>query len=620
MPLLHNEPDTQTPARSAAETQAPAAPGAVGAHLAGLAGSGYEAQAAALAPGRAAEGAPVQGKAESAPGTLGQEPPEAWTLATVQRLLATLGLDPGPIDGLMGPRTQAAMRAFLGLPAGAPVAHDASFRRRLQEASSGGAGGAGAGGAAAPELGVWDLRTVQSRLAELGYDPGPIDGLMGPRTQAAMAALMGLPAGARVADDGVFRARLSEALVAGRAPVEADEAPGEVPAQVEAPGDEGGGTTVELAPPDVAGGASTLEIFVASEGDEYGTPNLDTAVAGAAVEVLRADGAVDAVGTTGADGVARVQHGVVGPGAVRVRRGAVEAHRELVATEASARVGVAAPDPNALEVFVSSEDYGGDVNMDAPVAGATVELLRPDGSVVTAGVSGADGRVTLMNTYVGPTPGAVRATRGDVVATLDGVYLDATRSLAVAAPDPNAVEVFVSSEDLDGVANMDAPVAGATVELLRPDGSVVTAGVSGPDGKVTLMNTFVGRVPGAVRATRGDVVATRDGVLLGFTRSLAVVTPDPNALEVFVSAEDVGGGVPDMDAPVAGATVELLRPDGSVATAGVSGADGRVTLMNTVQGAADIRVSRAGRLGTRHLPHAEATLSIGVALSDAQGV
>lgn len=58
-------------------------------------------------------------------------PDEAWGLATLQEILADLGHDPGPIDGEMGPATQAAMRRFQGLPEGAAVSNDAGFRSDL---------------------------------------------------------------------------------------------------------------------------------------------------------------------------------------------------------------------------------------------------------------------------------------------------------------------------------------------------------------------------------------------------------------------------------------------------------------------------------------------------------
>lgn len=35
---------------------------------------------------------------------------------------------------------------------------------------------------------AYDVRAVQARLRELGFDPGPIDGIQGPRTEAAIVA------------------------------------------------------------------------------------------------------------------------------------------------------------------------------------------------------------------------------------------------------------------------------------------------------------------------------------------------------------------------------------------------------------------------------------------------
>lgn len=54
---------------------------------------------------------------------------EGWGLEASQTILADLGHDPGKIDGVMGPKTQAAMRAFLGVTGDVP--HDAAFRERL---------------------------------------------------------------------------------------------------------------------------------------------------------------------------------------------------------------------------------------------------------------------------------------------------------------------------------------------------------------------------------------------------------------------------------------------------------------------------------------------------------
>jgi TPR repeat protein len=49
-------------------------------------------------------------------------------------------------------------------------------------------GGTAAGDGEAVELSRDDIREIQTRLDELGYDPGPVDGLMGDRTESAIAA------------------------------------------------------------------------------------------------------------------------------------------------------------------------------------------------------------------------------------------------------------------------------------------------------------------------------------------------------------------------------------------------------------------------------------------------
>ena len=46
-----------------------------------------------------------------------------------------------------------------------------------------------------------DVEAVQTRLSALGYEPGPADGLIGPRTRSAIAAFRddrGLPPGGRI--------------------------------------------------------------------------------------------------------------------------------------------------------------------------------------------------------------------------------------------------------------------------------------------------------------------------------------------------------------------------------------------------------------------------------------
>lgn len=113
-------------------------------------------------------------------------------VATVQRRLALSGYSPGPVDGKFGLRTEAAVKAFQG--ARALVASGVVDRTTwdlLAAADAGPGSTVAARGDRGP--GVVDLQT---RLKRVGYDPGPIDGVYGTRTEAAVARFQktfGLP-------------------------------------------------------------------------------------------------------------------------------------------------------------------------------------------------------------------------------------------------------------------------------------------------------------------------------------------------------------------------------------------------------------------------------------------
>ena len=105
----------------------------------------------------------------------------------VQRSLRKLGFEPGPLDGLYGPRTEAAVIRF---QSAATVAADGivgpqtrhALTRAKNEPLRRGAGFAQPDGS--PRV-----RALQVRLQRHGLRPGPVDGLFGPRTQAAVERL-----------------------------------------------------------------------------------------------------------------------------------------------------------------------------------------------------------------------------------------------------------------------------------------------------------------------------------------------------------------------------------------------------------------------------------------------
>lgn len=93
-------------------------------------------------------------------------------VAALQRDLVALGVSPGPIDGIYGPRTERAVRQYqqqndLAVDGKAGI-------QTFSQLFYGGAHG---------------VSQLQSGLASQGFNPGSIDGLYGPQTQNAVTQL-----------------------------------------------------------------------------------------------------------------------------------------------------------------------------------------------------------------------------------------------------------------------------------------------------------------------------------------------------------------------------------------------------------------------------------------------
>lgn len=105
----------------------------------------------------------------------------------VQRTLRRLGWQPGPVDGLYGPQTKAAVTRFQSAARVAtdgivgPQTRHALTRANTEPLRRG-------AGFAQPE-GSPRVRVLQMSLRRQGLRPGPVDGLFGPRTQAAVERL-----------------------------------------------------------------------------------------------------------------------------------------------------------------------------------------------------------------------------------------------------------------------------------------------------------------------------------------------------------------------------------------------------------------------------------------------
>jgi peptidoglycan hydrolase-like protein with peptidoglycan-binding domain len=99
----------------------------------------------------------------------------------VQSLLEYLGWSPGPVDGKPGPRTRNAIAGFQRSQGAVQTGLvDAGLLAALEADTRQGFG----------RNRTADTRLVQQLLVIRGFEPGDIDGLVGPRTGAAIAAFL----------------------------------------------------------------------------------------------------------------------------------------------------------------------------------------------------------------------------------------------------------------------------------------------------------------------------------------------------------------------------------------------------------------------------------------------
>jgi peptidoglycan hydrolase-like protein with peptidoglycan-binding domain len=136
----------------------------------------------------------------------------------VQRLLVRIGYRPGRIDGRFGPRTEAAVIAFQYKHGFARTGVVGSRTLRALRVRAGWPAGWAAGAVSrgtgyGSSHGSARVREAQRALNAGGYQAGPVDGLFGPRTEAATRRFQrahGLPL------NGVIGRETARALVVAR--------------------------------------------------------------------------------------------------------------------------------------------------------------------------------------------------------------------------------------------------------------------------------------------------------------------------------------------------------------------------------------------------------------------
>jgi peptidoglycan hydrolase-like protein with peptidoglycan-binding domain len=138
----------------------------------------------------------------------GEKLPSREDTKKIQSHLRSAGFDPGPVDGIFGGKTRSALAQFktgcLMAKEFEPIL-DASWRTAINESSperppqrlalppmtqivesSHQNGGDQQAAAVQAARAREEVRILQLRLRDAGFDPGPFDGVMGPKTKAAL--------------------------------------------------------------------------------------------------------------------------------------------------------------------------------------------------------------------------------------------------------------------------------------------------------------------------------------------------------------------------------------------------------------------------------------------------
>ena len=134
-------------------------------------------------PAVSASPAPVKNENSRAVASL-NKPLSKQEIRQIQARLKAVGFDPGPIDGILGPKTRSVL---LQVQTGCTIVNELVATSDMAIVAPAAETQARESTGFANTLSKAEIQLIQTRLKASGFDPGPVDGILGARTRSAIS-------------------------------------------------------------------------------------------------------------------------------------------------------------------------------------------------------------------------------------------------------------------------------------------------------------------------------------------------------------------------------------------------------------------------------------------------
>ena len=223
-----------------------------------------------------------------------------------------------------------------------------------------------------------------------------------------------------------------------------------------------------------------------------------------------------------------------------------------------------------------------DETTNAPLSGATFQVLNSSGQVVETETTNEDGQLTVSNLTAGTY------TYVETVAPV-GYVLDNTPSFFSITTNGQVIIKTITNQPIQGsllitkIGENNEPLKGATFEVLNSSGKIVGTGTTNIQGQLIIGNLIVGNY------TYVETVAP-NGYVLDSTPGAFSITTNDEVVSRKITNQVISGSlsINKIDLitgkPLPGATFQIFNSQGTLIQTSTTNAKGQLTISNLTAG------------------------------------